>query len=134
MNPASGPAGAALGDGARLPDAAADAAAAAGIETRAFVMTLKPGMRDEYRRRHDAIWPELAQALRAAGVLDYWIFLDERSHQLFAFMQHRRDHSLDLLPASPVMQQWWAYMADLMATDSACVPLQAPLSPVFHLV
>jgi L-rhamnose mutarotase len=134
MNPASGAAGAALGNGTSVPAAARDAASDTGIETRAFVMTLNPGMQDEYRRRHDAIWPELAQALRAAGVLDYWIFLDERSHQLFAFMQHRREHTLDLLPASPVMQQWWAYMADLMVTDRACAPLQAPLSPVFHLV
>jgi L-rhamnose mutarotase len=103
------------------------------LETVAFRMNLNPGMKDEYQRRHDAIWPELAQLLRAAGVVDYWIFIDETTHHLFAFMQHRREHSLQNLPATEVMQKWWAYMADLMLTGSDYVPVQVPLSPVFHL-
>lgn len=44
-----------------------------------FVMQVKGGFEGEYQRRHDAIWPELAAALRAAGVSDYSIFLDERT-------------------------------------------------------
>ncbi len=39
----------------------------------AFTMRLKPGCADEYKRRHDAIWPELAEALGKAGVSDYSI-------------------------------------------------------------
>lgn len=45
------------------------------MQTRAFRMNLNPGQADEYRRRHDEIWPELAQALLDAGVVDYRIFL-----------------------------------------------------------
>ena len=33
------------------------------METIAFRMTLKPGMRDEYERRHREIWPELVEAI-----------------------------------------------------------------------
>ena len=40
------------------------------MQTRAFRMNLNPGQADEYRRRHDEIWPELAQALLDAGVVD----------------------------------------------------------------
>ena len=40
------------------------------MSTIAFRMQLKPGMVAEYRRRHDEIWPELAQALREAGIYD----------------------------------------------------------------
>jgi L-rhamnose mutarotase len=34
----------------------------------AFRMKLKPGTVAEYKRRHDEIWPELAQLLREAGI------------------------------------------------------------------
>ncbi|TVQ24716.1 MAG: L-rhamnose mutarotase, partial [Spirochaetaceae bacterium] len=27
------------------------------MKRRAFAMQLKPGVRDEYRKRHDEIWP-----------------------------------------------------------------------------
>ncbi|RYE98628.1 MAG: L-rhamnose mutarotase, partial [Oxalobacteraceae bacterium] len=46
------------------------------MSTRAFRMQLKPGQVEEYKRRHDAIWPELSQALVDAGIYDYSIFLD----------------------------------------------------------
>ncbi|MCK5736180.1 MAG: L-rhamnose mutarotase, partial [Spirochaetaceae bacterium] len=42
-----------------------------------FKMKLKPGMKDEYKKRHDEIWPELLVLLRGAGVSDYSIFFDE---------------------------------------------------------
>ena len=47
-------------------------------------MQLYPGQVAEYRRRHDAIWPDLVDALVAAGIRDYRIFCDEDSGALFA--------------------------------------------------
>lgn len=55
----------------------------------AFAMRLKPGAVEEYKRRHDEIWPELSAVLRAAGISDYSIFLDEQTLTLFA-VQNRR--------------------------------------------
>ncbi len=83
----------------------------------AFRMQLKPGVSDEYRRRHDAIWPELVNALRDAGIYDYSIFLDPESNSLFAVLKLAPFHRRDSLPSQPVMQRWWAYMADLMVTS-----------------
>ena len=54
-------------------------------ETVAFRMVLHPGKVEEYRRRHDEIWPELAAALREAGVVEYRIFLDAGTHHLLPF-------------------------------------------------
>ena len=68
------------------------------METIAFRMALKPGMRDEYERRHRELWPELADALRRAGIRDYWIFLDEATGQLFATLKREPDHQMDALP------------------------------------
>ena len=37
---------------------------------RAFRMKLKPGTVEEYKRRHDELWPDLAAALKQAGIYD----------------------------------------------------------------
>ena len=102
------------------------------METAAFRMQLKPGVADEYRRRHDALWPELAEALRAAGIYDYSIFLDEQTLHLFAVMKLRPGHSVADLPRQPVMRRWWDYMADIMLTEPDNSPRQWPLTPLFH--
>jgi L-rhamnose mutarotase len=103
------------------------------MQTVAFRMTLFAGKRDEYARRHREIWPELAAALTAAGISDYWIFLDETNNHLFAVLKRRDDHTMDALAHLPVMRKWWDYMADLMETVDGNVPAQVPLAPVFHL-
>ena len=102
-------------------------------ETVAFRMTMNPGQAQEYKRRHDEIWPELSDALKAAGVLDYRIFLDPETDHLFAVLTRRRDHTLAELPSTDVMQRWWAMMADVMEAQPDNVPVQVDLAPVFHL-
>ncbi len=99
----------------------------------AFRMMLKPGMAAEYRRRHDAIWPDLADALRTAGIHDYSIFLDEATNALFAVLRLHPNDTRDALPGQPVMQRWWDYMADLMEVGADNRPVEAPLTPMFHL-
>ncbi len=93
-----------------------------GSETVAFRMILNHGQADEYRRRHDHIWPDLSAALVQAGVLDYRIFLDPESDTLLAD-----------LPRTEIMQRWWAMMADIMQTGPDHVPVQIDLLPMFHL-
>jgi L-rhamnose mutarotase len=102
------------------------------METVAWRMQLKPGCAAEYRRRHDDLWPDLADALRQAGIYDYSIFLDEQSLALFAVLKLRAGHHLDRLPQEPVMRRWWDYMADLMETEPDHRPRQWPLVPMFH--
>ena len=48
--------------------------------------------RAEYRKRHDAIWPELAALLADAGVSNYSIHLDPETDILFAYLERRDDH------------------------------------------
>ena len=96
-------------------------------------MQLHPGQEAEYRRRHDELWPELRDLLKTTGISDYSIFLDEQTHALFGVLTVENPALLDELPAHPVMQRWWVYMADLMATNPDHSPVQAPLTEVFHL-
>ena len=102
------------------------------MSTRAFRMKLKPGTVDEYRRRHDQLWPDLAQALGDAGIYDYSIFLDEETLHLFAVLKLRIGDTSADLPKHPVMQRWWDYMADLMEVEPGNRPREWPLAPMFH--
>ena len=103
------------------------------LQRHAFVMHLNPGCEDEYRRRHDAIWPELADLLRQAGVSNYSIFLDPRTLTLFGYLERPAGHTMADLPAHPVMRRWWDHMKDIMRTHSDGAPVAEPLVDMFHL-
>lgn len=103
------------------------------MEKVAFKMQLHPGSEAEYRKRHDEIWPELVSLLKEAGVSDYSIHLDRETNILFAVLWRRDDHTMDDLPAHPVMRRWWAHMADLMVVKPDNEPVAVPLETVFHM-
>ncbi|RDV25441.1 L-rhamnose mutarotase [Alteromonas aestuariivivens] len=103
------------------------------MEKIAFVMTLLPGHEVEYKKRHDEIWPELKAALKDAGVSDYSIYFEKSSNKLFAVLKRTDNHSMDELPAHPVVKKWWAFMADIMQTNPDNSPVVVPLDEVFHL-
>ena len=103
------------------------------MEQIAFRMHLSPGQVAEYKRRHDAIWPELVALLKDAGISDYSIFLDEETHALFAVLRRAPGHRMEALPQDAIMQRWWAFMGDIMATNPDSSPVVVPLVPMFHL-
>jgi L-rhamnose mutarotase len=103
------------------------------MEKIAFRMFLHPGCVAEYKKRHDEIWPELVALLKAAGVSDYSIYLDEEHHVLFAVLRRESSHSMHSLPQHPVMQRWWAYMGDLMRANPDGSPVAESLPCMFHL-
>lgn len=103
------------------------------MEKYAFKMRITPGCEQEYQRRHDEIWPELVQLLRAAGVTDYSIHLDADTNTLFGVLWRTDGHGMDQLPEHPVMQKWWAHMADIMETKPDNEPVAVPLKTVFHM-
>ena len=96
-------------------------------------MKLKAGYEEEYKRRHDEIWPELASFLSESGISDYSIFLDNESLTLFAVQKLSNDFDPSQIPTHPIVKKWWAYMADIMETHPDNSPFEAPLIEVFHL-
>lgn len=79
-------------------------------------MRLRKGCAAEYKKRHDEIWPELVEAFRKAGILEYTIFLDEKNSTLIGLQALARDNTLESLLKSEIMERWWLYMGDLMET------------------
>lgn len=103
------------------------------MKRTAFRMQLNPGRADEYRRRHDELWPEMDAVLREAGIVDYAIWLDEPTHVLFAVMLARDDQTTDQLPQHPVVRRWWDHMADVMAVNDDNSPVVGDLQLMFDM-
>ena len=99
----------------------------------AFKMKLKAGCKDEYRKRNDEIWPELAELIRLSGVYDYSIFVDDDTNTLFAVQKIAGSGSSQDLGNNPIVQKWWAYMSDIMETNPDNSPVITNLEEVFYL-
>jgi L-rhamnose mutarotase len=103
------------------------------MQRLAFKMQLKKGFEEEYKKRHDVLWPDLEKLLKSTGISDYSIYLDEDTLALFACMHVQDAERLRQLPNDPVMKKWWAYMRDIMETHADHSPVSIPLKPVFYL-
>ena len=99
----------------------------------AFKMQLYNGFENEYKKRHDEIWPELQALLKDTGISDYSIFLDETTNSLFGVMKADDPATLHDLPSSPVMQRWWKHMCDIMESNPDGSPVSTPLKELFYL-
>jgi L-rhamnose mutarotase len=104
------------------------------METIAFKMQLLPGFEEEYKKRHDDIWPELKVLLKGADIHDYFIFHDRSTNALFAVLKTDNLDAMDKLPQHAIMQKWWKYMADIMDTNPDASPVVVPLDKVFFML
>ena len=98
-----------------------------------FKMQLHPGHAEEYKKRHDEIWPELKSVISRTGARDYTIFLDPETNILFGIIHVDDDAELGDPGNEPVVRRWWEYMSDIMDTNPDKSPVQKPLVEVFHM-
>jgi len=103
------------------------------MKINAFKMKVKSGCEQEYKKRHDEIWPELGDELVKAGISDYSIFLDEETLILFAVQKLTDDNTADELPNTPIVRKWWDYMSNIMETNPDNSPKVVGLKQVFHM-
>lgn len=84
------------------------------MDRYAWKAMLKPGMKAEYKRRHDAIWPEMVALLKAAGIRNYTIWnVDD---ELFGYYECEKglDYAASVQAESPIVDKWNQYMDDVM--------------------
>lgn len=103
------------------------------MEKYAFRMRLLPNMADEYKKRHDEIWPELLELLTKSGISDYSIHLAPDTNDLFGILTRTSDHTMGQLPAHEIMKKWWAHMADIMEVLPSNEPIAVDLKPMFSM-
>jgi L-rhamnose mutarotase len=82
----------------------------------AWILEVRPGYEDEYKKRHDAIWPDLSRDIREAGMLNYSIF--RHGLTLFGYFEcEDLDHTIATLGKSDAMARWGEYMAPIMKVE-----------------
>jgi L-rhamnose mutarotase len=100
---------------------------------KAFRMSVHPGMSDEYGRRHNPIWQELADVLRAPGVRNYSIFLDPADGSLFGYAEIEDEARWAAVAQTGACRRWWRYMREVMPANPDDSPVSVGLREVFHL-
>ncbi len=82
----------------------------------AWVLEVRPGYEQEYKKRHDEIWPEMVEMLQESGLRNYNIF----RHGLTLFGYFETDDlkkSIKHIVASDVNKKWGKYMSDILKVD-----------------
>jgi len=103
------------------------------MRRKAFVMSVNEGREAEYERRHNPIWPELRDALKAHGVHNYSIFLDSKTNALFGYAEIESEAQWRAIGETAACKKWWARMKDIMPANSDSSPVNVELREVFHL-
>jgi L-rhamnose mutarotase len=98
---------------------------------RAFTMRLKPGGLAEYKRNHDAIWPELVARIEQEGIAQITIF--EKDPVLFLYSEIHDEEAWDRLWHSEVHDRWGEIMDPLMEFNAEGIVDSNTLNEVFHL-
>jgi L-rhamnose mutarotase len=100
-----------------------------------MVLRLRPEFEAEYRRYHDAVWPEVLGIIRECNVRNYTIFL--RDGYLYGYYEYTGtdwDADMAKMAAFPKMREWW----DIMEPMQDPLPNRKPgewwsfMEEVFH--
>ena len=98
---------------------------------RAFTMRLKPGGLAEYRRHHDAIWPDLVAEIERQCIAQITIF--ENDPVLFLYSEITDEEAWDRLWHSAIHDKWGEIMNPLMEFNEEGIVDSTEVREVFHL-
>jgi L-rhamnose mutarotase len=96
-------------------------------------MSINEGQSAEYERRHNPIWPELEATLLEHGVGTYSIFLDDKSGDLFAYVEFEQEADWNAVAGTDVCRRWWRHMREIMPSNADDSPVSLSLREVFHM-
>ena len=95
----------------------------------AWILGVRPGYEDEYKKRHDEIWPEMISELKAAGIQNYSIF--RHGLDLIGYFEcDDLPQAVSYLSNSETNRKWSEYMTPIMkieADPSTNFPYLLPL-------
>jgi L-rhamnose mutarotase len=100
-----------------------------------FTLRVRPEMLDEYRQRHNSVWPEMLEALRETGWTNYSLFLSPDGLLIGYLETLDFEKSLAGMAAREVNQRWQTSMAPffLNGDQKAADEQMTPLEEVFHV-
>ena len=84
------------------------------MESRGLAMKLKPDCYPEYKRRHDELWPELAELLKKNQVS---MVIYRFNDYLFVHQTAPSEDVWARVAEHPVTARWNTYMSEVLETD-----------------
>lgn len=100
-----------------------------------FILKVKEDLIDEYKRRHDDVWPEMQEALRRNGWHNYSLFM-RHDGTLFGYFETPDSFraALDGMEREEVNERWQREMAPFFeGTGLHADQMMDELVEVFHL-
>jgi len=99
------------------------------VERVCFQLHVRPERIGEYRERHAAVWPEMLDALRAAGWSNYSLFLRPDGLLIGYLETEDFEAATAAMDATGVNTRWQAEMAPFFSQQLSFERLEE----VFHL-
>ncbi len=105
------------------------------VQRVCFVLQIKKNRLAEYRNRHQRVWPEMLDALRAAGWHNYSLFLRDDGMLVGYVETPDFDAALQAMSATEVNARWQAEMREFFEDPSGrdADKQMHPLEQVFYL-
>lgn len=100
-----------------------------------FLLKIKDGMVDAYKKAHEPVWPEMQAALSSAGIRNYSMFIRKDGLLAGYFEADNPEESLQKVGKTEVNRRWQARMAPYFETGSGDLQKGRPewLEQVFFL-
>jgi L-rhamnose mutarotase len=86
------------------------------MERFCFTFEIREGTEDEYKKRHDEIWPELVAAIQDAGIANYSLF--RRGTTIIGYCECTPDAATAFarVGASEPSPRWNEYFKDIIVS------------------
>lgn len=83
-----------------------------------MVIKLKPEKIEEYKKLHNAAWPDVLKIISECNIRNYSIYLkNDHLFSYFEYTGYEFKSDMEKMAAQPATQKWWA----------VCKPCQVPL-------
>lgn len=88
------------------------------MEKYAWKALVAEGKIDEYKRRHDNLWPEMKELLKKAGIRNYTIW--NVGNELFGYYECElgAEYAAKVQRESEIVERWDEYMKDILIMET----------------
>lgn len=103
------------------------------MERVCFTFDIYEGAEDEYKKRHDEIWPELVEVIQSAGLKNYSLF--RRGTQIIGYVEAHPDAATAFakVAESEYNSKWSEWFKDLIVNQASDTGKQLSFTEVWHL-
>lgn len=100
-----------------------------------FLFRIKPELKQEYKKAHDEIWPEMIEGMGKVGIRNYSIYF-RKDGLLFAYLEvDDFEKSMSEFSKTDANERWQKYMDKYFVKEDKSIlgPEIEMLEEVFHM-